>query len=185
MVLGSGGVVAGVVGAWAVLWALRRVPERPWQVWAPTAAVFAVLLIVLPAWSVFTTAALGVAEWTADRTDMAPLLDLQRTVLRPLRGSALGLAAGGIALLVARRRAPATSTADLHSAETLGLGLLGSLSVAVLAVTVQVARGVSSLATDPSAAGGVLSASRLGLLLAAVTLAAAMALGLFTALRRR
>lgn len=168
MLLGSGGVIALVVGAWGVLWAIRATPGRPPAAWAPQLVALAGLAAGAALLSAHTTLALGVqafdqAQPSAQAT--AAAVALSRS-LRPLIGALLGLCAIGATIAATRSlqppapQPPAPSRAQqlLSGAVVVACGL-GGVTYALLRAT------AASAMADPAATAS--AAARLGALTAA------------------
>jgi hypothetical protein len=142
MLVGSGGVVALVLGAWSVLWIVRICPERGPGEWWPTAAAFVAAMFAFALLSGQTEVVEGSVDWSqaapTERADVAALA--MSYSLRPLLGAILGTLSLVIAALVASRQpAPPTRPEPLRPgrgsvAALIGLAVLTAFGLLDLAL---------------------------------------------------
>lgn len=107
MLVGPGGVIALVIGAWAAMWAVRAVPGRPLAVWYPAMVAFVGGMLAFALLTAEAEAALQLARWAeAPRREQPELArEALSMVARPLVGAALGLLVflGGLAIAWSER----------------------------------------------------------------------------------
>lgn len=102
MLVGSGGVVALVLGAWSTIWALRILPRTSSRGWWPVAVAWITTMVGFALISSFEETLLGLFDVVhADPEERVATLDAVRGWwLRPLGAAAIGalLLAGGVVL---------------------------------------------------------------------------------------
>ena len=132
MLLGSGGVIALVIGFWAALWAARNTPGRDWRQWYPEAAA-----LLGGAWgasilSAHTVLARGVVTWArAPEAAQATVLEIALSQsARPFLGAVVATVLVATTIVAAGRNAP--SRPARPNAPSLDRGL--SIAIAVITV---------------------------------------------------
>ncbi|HHO51102.1 MAG TPA: hypothetical protein ENK18_09595 [Deltaproteobacteria bacterium] len=171
MLLGSGGVIALVIGAWGVLWAIRTTPGRHPRTWYPQLVALAGLALGAALLSSHTTLALGIASWSEASPSArasAEALALSRS-LRPLLGMLLALGAMGAAITLSSSlpsdvpsppRSPGRAGAILSG----GVGLVGGLG----GLTYGLLRATASAAMESPQAAGDLAPRLQGIVTAGI-----------------
>jgi hypothetical protein len=128
MLVGSGGVVALVLGAWAVLWAVAAVPGSSWRSWYPVILAFGGAMLAFAMLTAQSELVLGLADWAqASRKDRDELAaSLISAAWRPLWAVVAALGATVLAAVLASRNTPATDIERRpHWLERLlGLGIV-------------------------------------------------------------
>jgi hypothetical protein len=159
MLVGSGGVVALVLGAWAVLWAVAAVPGASWRSWYPVVMAFGGAMLAFAMLTAQSELVLGLADWAQasrkSRDEVATAL--VSTAWRPLWAVGMALGATVLAAVLAGRSVPVSEVLRrphwLERLISLGIVLLavyeGTVWVALLRAF---ERAVSGEETLPLAA---------------------------------
>lgn len=123
MLVGSGGVIALVLGAWAVLWALAAVPGAHWRSFYPALAAFVAAIFAAAMVSAQSEIVLGTIDWARAAPDERKELVTYTMSLswRPLAGAAVALAVAAAVVAVVARLEGATDApnAPRHWSEHL------------------------------------------------------------------
>ncbi|MEQ1507441.1 MAG: hypothetical protein ABMB14_34750 [Myxococcota bacterium] len=159
MVVGSGGVVALVLGAWSVLWAIRSVPGRPVRSWYPAAAAFGLAMFAFAMLTAQSEAAIGLVAWA--RADAAERADVVAEALgntvRPLVAFGIALVATITAAAATARVSPPTEPArPVHALERAALAAAASLAVIDLGVWVALRSALSAGTGGEESLGSVI-----------------------------
>ena len=175
MLVGSGGVIALVVGAWAVLWALVRSPGRAP---APVVAAFLAAILGFAMLTAQSEIGLGLVEWQRVAADerAAVAADTLSAAWRPLAAAVLAGLAFGLALLASRTPGAPTGERSPHRAERIAVGAMAGLALLDLGVWIAL-RSLFTTAVS-GREGWNVSVPRIGALTAVGALAAVALLGL-------
>lgn len=105
MLVGSGGVVALVVGAWSVLWAIRGVPGLGWRTWYPVVVAFVAAIWGFAMLTAQSEIGLGILQWARYAADDRPgvVVETLSVTWRPLYAAGIAIVAFGIAIVASRR----------------------------------------------------------------------------------
>lgn len=105
MLVGSGGVVALVLGAWSVLWAVVGVQDRHWRSYYPVLAAFFALFVAFSMLTAQSEIVLGLVDYVrADRDDRAEVSAYALSLsMRPLFAAFISTCALSIAVALSSR----------------------------------------------------------------------------------
>lgn len=191
MLIGSGGVVALVVGAWAVLWALVSVPGTTWRDnWTVIAAFCAAIL----GFAMLTAQAeigLGLVQWakSAPGARGAVATDTLSTTWRPLAAALVADTSFAIAIFASRTREPSREVRAPHRLERFAGVAMGGLALVDVIVWVSMQRAFgTAVSGDAPFLDGVPAIRWLSLLGASASIGLLVlsgAVGIGRAFRRR
>jgi hypothetical protein len=91
MLVGPGGVIALVIGAWAGMWAVRAVPGRRFAVWYPALVAFVGAMLAFALLTAEAEAAIQLARWAQTPPAEQSTQEALSMMARPLVGAAVGL----------------------------------------------------------------------------------------------
>lgn len=131
MLVGSGGVIALVVGAWAVLWALVRSPGPTWRTRYPVVAAFLAAMLGFAMLTAQSEIGLGLIDWArgAPEDRAAVVADTLSTAWRPLAAVVLGALAFGATLFATRKPSSPFDDHPPHLVEKLAVGVMAGLAL--------------------------------------------------------
>ncbi len=167
MLVGSGGVVALVIGAWSVIWALRTLPSRTGRGWWPIACAFVAAMLGMSLIAAFEEPLLGFTGVIRGGHEerLAALEEVRSLWFRPLLAAVIGALALGAALFAGARLDKEPSARPMPEpdlAEKAGVALAGALAAAGLATLALFASTVGSV--EPTIASVIDHAAQLQLL---------------------
>jgi hypothetical protein len=128
MLIGSGGVVALVVGAWAALWAVRRVPGRSWRTWYPTVVAFLAGIFAFAMLTGQSQVGMGLGQWArasaAERPEVVAITLFD--TWRPLLAGLVAILPLAVAILAVRTPVSPFDERPPHWLERLAVaGMIG------------------------------------------------------------
>jgi hypothetical protein len=190
MLVGSGGVVALVLGAWSVMWAVRATPGRELREWYPIAAAFVGAMFafaLLTAQSEVVTGLIGYFRAEPEERPDEAAAALSYSV-RPLFAAVLGTVALVVAVLASRGKVSPTPRPARWPA-AVAVGAMGLATAAGMLDLVLMRRGLDRITSGEEPLTAVLPRlhvqATLGALFAIGTLGIAAWIGVREALRVR
>jgi hypothetical protein len=146
MLVGSGGVVALVLGAWAVLWALVSVPGTSWHRTWPVIAAFCTAILAFAMLTAQAEIGLGLVQWAKSAPDgrAAVASDTLSTTWRPLAAAIVADLSFALAILGSRTREPARDEPPAHRLERVAGAAMIGLALLDVIVWVSLQRAFST-----------------------------------------
>jgi hypothetical protein len=142
MLVGPGGVVALVVGAWSVMWAVRRVPGRSGWVIYPAIAAFVAVILGFAMLTAQSEVMLGLVQWHRSDAEERPAVvaETLSVTWRPLFAAAISVTALAVAVVLSRQQPARVDEQRPHLAERVAVAVMVGLALVDFGVWIAMRR---------------------------------------------